>query len=665
MTHQGPKDDRHIHLRNAHKMAVQEFRSRASHNQFVECLASALDVYFASGTILDTNVFLRNLSTSEAMNRCCTNGLDDAPELSASVEAYLGSPALDWQAPASVAYVLGRAMMRAAIKNPAQSLGLTLPYILGECLDGDHIAYEGMNDELSESAGSERFTPAADSICEYLASLASNFRQNTKDDQLRFALSSDEEPTNPEQCVVDQFYEGLMRNHWYVFPIAALLSRHQSLVLNLLEQLAHPVLQAFALCNTDKFTVESLLQLLKLSPPVFNEQNQWTKSPLARVILNSIEERLIHNIEHERAASAGLRPPTEIKQLSEQMAEIAAVLLARADGPRLVAEWAAHLLGESIRRQRAPGDAPIAAAILDAVIDQYANAKWSSASQIWQLFGGVNDLQSLRSAKKAVNQLPSWSNWRAEDDRVMPLAIAISFVMNASSEIKEDEDLTNWLRTVIASVHKQPQILSLSVFPNELLLGLLAWPLTRSDRPEKELSRLWHDCNVSRIRARFYRSGAEYDDTYHVVTVFRLGILVLRWKASSPLESAKVHRLLANQLNEIRYCLTPIGLHSWSELIATLAGSAAAAHLLATLENCVQLIDNFRGDDEALATAIVAAACNGADASFLNKAAQQLNVNIHQLAARIRVWQSTYHGKSGGDEEQNEFLKQLLQVADA
>lgn len=558
--------------------------------------------------------------------------LDSAVKVSI-IDSY-SDRGIKWKAKPLAAYCLGRAAMKQALLFPENTEGLTRPFKMLEIVDSYGICYEGISDELSLENLSIDSQPIKE-VKREVVSLRSKLLENDANERLKMILTGESESKSVEEAI-NTSHEEVFFHLWIHLVILSIAINDPEKAVELLESIESPTLQSAILVDSKRASIDVLLKLIPKCKPVFSNRGEWTKQTLGRILINAIEDRLFFEFDNRTTNQSDADKTSSQKK---HIQDLQLTLKGRVDGSWLALEWIFHLMDRTIRQ-------PVARStdnyrkILDLALDCFVTENWAMPQQLFDKLSNSNFSKSIEDLE--LKNLPVWLNSRGENDLLTPFAVSVGFVMGNSDFTKHAQLFLLWFRTIFRFPTGQPHLVLMSVHPSEVLLSLLSWVVVHADNPKVFLSELWNRATESRLKARFFRSGDSFDHSYHTLAVLRIGISVIGWIEDLEFDFKDLPHLLADQLDEIRYCLPPIGYMSWSPLISDVIAMLSVSELLLKENGSANILHRYKGDDDALVSALVAAERNGIPIKALSDTLTELEENPAMLRDRWKQWNESY-----------------------
>ena len=620
---------------------------------------------------------IRTLIQSEADNPsiwCARRGWPLPLAITVGFAAQREQPPGTLNLPPLLSYLLGRAGMASALKKPEGTGGLTLPYRLVEAFNGFGISKAGADDQLFDSA------PQSEAVIEEIQREIAHLSSNpvgtvpTYDRRSLEAVTVQwQEAICPEQIVGWHMTEVLF--DLKIGNVLRALARPMpDFVAEQLDKLGHPALISAVLTNREDVTFDIILELLGKAGRTFDDQCQWTRLCAARLLLNAFEVRCLAMAQTKRR-KAGEQRATDVQNgagYNRHLTGLAAVLLKRHDGRPLAIEWINHLLNMlTASESRGPspeieGRTNDIRMLLKATLDQMSSQQWAVPRKIWEIFGGASEtFPKVSSMPNSKVSPPIWLDGHGQQDRVTPLAVAISLVSNHSDAEVDIADLLAWLMVVMSRLEQEPRLHWLSRYQTGTLLYTLAQPLASASDPSACVQQIWDDSSWVRLKARFYQFQRNTKPIDSCAAIVSLGIHVLRL-VPARLDATVVAPVLAGyvatMIDELRYGIVEDVPNRWSSFVGMLSGTIAKLGRLSDMQSCMNFLSRFVGDDDCLAAAVVNAATNGAEIKLLAEALQASGVEPRDLRHRWINWNARL---ISGEQSDSLFVAKLTEIANA
>ena len=577
-------------------------------------------------------------------------------------------------------YIMGRALMMAALENPSKSQGLTLPLQYIENFGNHGMAWVGAMEWLSRQKG--KIEPAVLSAvdAEIRVYAAKPLTRNRLPDNryIEAGVEHWKSATGIEQALGIGAYSGLVDPP--IRPILMTLAKSiPKYVATRLDKLGLPAFVSGALGDRYETDEKVLVELLRFAPPIVTRTRKWTRSVTARLVLDEVEERCIQMLEDRnrqlRVMGKPLVDDSQVKDFVDSVvATFMPTLLKRSDGARLAAEWVAHLIDASIARAKHPaggrqGDLKLLVTdmLLRAVSRSLAQRREFSADRIWTLLGGAagalvaptsGDWVAIGERSNS-GARAHWLNSRGEVDHISPFMVSVQC---ASEADQSNDNLVVWAVGLLISLPREPYLSRLGRDFDPSAASYLAWPLGKSANPSALVDAIWGAILETRMfaRSKGARDDLESVDSCAAVVVVSIGIL---WSSSQNLSVSSRQSLalkIASMLDELRNGMPTIGLAGWDILIGRLASMMASTQLLEDAQTVEGLLSRYIGTDSDLVAAIVNAARTDVIRGNIVSALDAQRLDAKDLAERWALW--TKRNYPNANPLGGEFYKQLVEI---
>jgi hypothetical protein len=539
-------------------------------------------------------------------------------------------------------YCLGRGAMRAAMRHPEGSHGLADAYRLVSSHVWHAFSREGADDELAEKIDEAR--AAAAEVCAEAKRLgddpgiAADFVDR---ERTRQAIARASAPVSLEACS-NWLVRDLPVDHAFMRVLQIVAQGNPERAANLLGEIANPALVAAALHGDQSLNFGSLSGLLPYLPPIFAAGSR-TGSTAAWMLLLEAEDRLLAEIRPQTSASLSAVTGGDKDCVETSVKAICEGLARREDGPRLAAEWLAHLLWPIVLQFstgfRNPGGLECRETLLAIVSGQFRQRGWTEPARLRSLFGGSPVIEAAAADKPTAGvvpgTLPVWMDNQGKPSALIPLAVA---ALQWDVQAADAGWFTDWMRAVCRHLPGDPALAPLADVGASRIALILARPMIRLPDPAALFATLWEDVAPIRLRARFtdLLEGKDGIQTCHAIVRLGLAALASCVQVAGADPSCLLAQL-ADAVDEIRYCLPGAGLGHEGDLVAALTSSAAAA-LLLDEERLEWLFWRYDGDDECLAAAAANALANGMPPDTLRRALALIGEDPDGLLARWKAW---------------------------
>lgn len=551
-------------------------------------------------------------------------------------------------------YCLGRAATRAALRHPAGSRGLADAYSLAP--RGWHsFSWEGADDELATGLAD---APMAVAEVDAEASRLGDDPGQAADfvDRARTmaAIARASEPISLEACA-HWLVRDLSIDGAFMRVVQVIASHNPAHGGPLLARMANPALVAAAM-RGDLLDFSALAELLPHLPATFAAGGQLGHTA-AWMLLLEAEDRLLRTLHPQVFGAAppigAVEAEERRRQATRDVDAMCVGLEARADGPRLAAEWLAHLLWPIIQEHvignRNPGGVPIREILFSIASELFRERGWTSPARLWSLFGGVAFPRDAASAAAPGDHpqtdLPAWRDNSGKGSRLMPLAVAAHQWDGAADTATW---LASWTRSASRHLHGDPALHTLAREDPQRLAAILARPIACSPDAAAHFGACWQDAAPVRLRARFKDLIEGGDDIQACRAIIKLGLSTLaRSGHVSGGDHSGTLALLADAVDELRYCLPTMGFGDESGLAGGLVSALAAAGLL-DIELLSGLLRRYDGDDESLAAAVASSLANGMAAVEVREALCAMGDDGDGLVARWKSWNGHRTVDAGG-----------------
>jgi hypothetical protein len=642
-----------------------------------ESKAKKRDLQPSNNTETIKSAFLRALLESHEdnpINWCSAHHLSLAPILEKYFKIQEIRSGNHGSLPPLAAYALGRAVMQDALTSPQGTDGLALPYLLVEDIDELGLGAIGADDELMGSSILENPNAIAE-VRQHVASIGTNpvGTSSLEAEHLKGTVQRWHEANGLEQAVSPQFR--LFSIRLPVGHLIRVLARSAPpFAAELLDVLNNPTLLSSIFESSDDDDTKALLELLPFCAPIFDDNTIWTRRCAARLLLDTFENSCLEYRARTPSDSKAPSIDADIQdQLKRRTSDLAALLLKRADGPRLALEWVAHLVYVLVARevslsfQQKSSDLRTTriSDLLSAAIDQFGSQQWARPWEVWRMFGGSENRPNVNQTAQKDVKLPEWTDLAGRKDSVTPFAVASVLAMAVARVESPQLEALSWLQRLFTSLDNEPQLPWLAQHPNQSLLNWLAWPIAQIDNPTDFIQTTWENARDIRLQSRFYRVGSEKSATACCAAIVELGLAALRWMSNQTDSNAakSLATYLQEPIDELRYCMPAMGLHRWSGLVSQLATGFSLIGLLSDSDNCKTFLGRFMGDDDALANAAVHAAASGVSASDLSKNLRAIGVDPVLLRDNWLAWHQ--NRQRAADVANSPFVNYLSRIADS
>lgn len=592
---------------------------------------------------------------------CARRRLPLAPELETEFAAHLADGGADQPLGVLASYVLGRAAMRSAMRSPAGTSGLSLPYRMLWHPASD-VGFLAADDELATALeGSFEAKGEINAEARRLGAHPGSAARGFDRERTEQAIVAAGRPASLEACAGWR-----VRDVVIDLPFGRVVqlvgSRDPAWGSRLLDIVANPALNAVMLSSSSLLDVNGLARMLAEAATIFTDAGAWNGRTSVWTILVEIEERLVALL--DRAARSGAPSAAVEQAVRDAMVEIEAATRARPDGPRLLLEWMAHLLWGNVFLSRPStgarlGGLPPRHALLDAVAAHFRAGSWSHPLRVRALFGGGTAVAvDGRSPAGPASSLPVWMDWLGKGTSIAPLGVAIQLWDGAASSV---EVLSNWVRDVCAGLENEPMVNVLAQSSASPAAQYLAWPLVHLPNPASAFALIWSDAAWLRTRVRFARLEDASVLTQPAAALVRVGLAMLSWPDTARIANpGPLAIALADAVDELRYGAFEIGLSQWSGLAGTLA-RGMATHGLLDSDGCSRLLRRYHGDDDSLAAAAVNARDGGVAAELIGRALADMGDRGPDLAGRWARWNDRLARDENG--KPGRFLELLTEIA--
>ncbi len=592
---------------------------------------------------------------------CARRRLPLASELETEFAAHLADGGADRPLSTLASYVLGRAAMRSAMRSPAGTSGLSLPYRLLWHPAGD-VAFLAADDELAATLeGSVEAKGEVNAEAGRLGTHPGSAAHGFDRERTEQAIAAAGRPASLEACAGWR-----VRDVFVDLPFGRVVrlvgSCDPAWAARLLDIVANPALNAVMLSSSSLLDVSGLARMLAEAATIFTDAGAWNGRTSAWTILVEIEERLVGLL--DGAARFGAPSAGVEKAVRDAMVEIEAATRARSDGPRLLLEWMAHLLWGNVFLSRPntgarPAGLPPRHALLDAVAAHFRAGSWSHPLRVRALFGGGTAVAiDGRLPAGPASSLPVWTDWLGKGTSIAPLGVAIQLWDGAASSV---EVLSNWVRDVCAGLENEPMVNVLAQSPTSPAAQHLAWPLAHLPDPAAAFIAMWSDAAWLRTKVRFARLEDASVLTQPAAALVRVGLAMLSWPDTARISNpGPLATALADAVDELRYGAFEVGLSEWSGLAGALA-RGMATHGLLDGNGCSRLLRRYQGDDDSLAAAVVNARDGGVATELIGRALADMGDQGPDLADRWARWNDRLARDENG--KPSRFLELLTEIA--
>jgi hypothetical protein len=673
----------HANLNEAHELTLDKMRDDFSALHDARATIIALSRWFGSLTDeLGAEISPEQLSverlTSETNNPvawCLAEGFAIDPSIEADlISARVAGGGGEVRLAQVTLYALGRAAMRSVLDRPAGSAGLTRAFGWFGTLAGAYICYQGARDEFLEEP-----TLMPD-VREEVLMEAKRFGTDPTIaaegiDRVRSAqtISAAGEAKSLEAAVHWRNTDVLI--HFTFGEVISLVSeRDPELAANLLEFIGNPTLLSLALARQSE--VDSLLKLFRHTRLAFDHSGSWTGGFVARIVVHSIEERLIERIRRRLHSDIFANIPSlpELADSVREIDDIAAAFHEREDGPRLAVEWIAHLVASMLNALATSfgdsGSRILRAlpyqTLLEIVSIRFGSESWADPQVVWNMFKGGDHSLMDQAVPAKVPNIPEWYDLNSARDHLIPAAVAIVLMRrNGHSASEKAGKLYVWIRLALKDLEQEPRLAAVLARNHGGLARILGWPCSLISNPAEGFRALWHDAVWARTRARFTPLEKAFDIIRCCAAHAHIGIQLLdvvgTGEHTNDPDNTTVCltllRVVADVLDELRYGVPEVGLDRWSTLVGTLAAVATRIGLLRDEPARQALLGRYLGDDDALAAAAVNMMANGVTAKDVSRAIRSLQADPADLFVRWLRWNERFAYDRNG--KLNDFASKL------
>lgn len=554
-------------------------------------------------------------------------------------------------------FVLGAALMEAALNDPRGSEGLTLPLKMAGHL-GNGMAWVGAEQRLSKFAATQH--PAIVSeIDSEIARWAANPLGQKRVLDTRFIqgdLEAWKTAVGLEQALGSGHSDGMLHTD-LATVLMAIARTAPDFVAIRLDKLAHPTVVKAVLDHRFKTDETVLLALLRAAPTIADSEGTWNHRFAARLIVDELEDRCEQVLSEDARVRRvnGLPPPTheDVGSLVGQLVPLMMdVLLARPDCSLLVSEWLAHLVaayvGRAYHQTGNQLDMQLSAAMvfLDQVGKSCASSTWAQPWALWKQFGGdpgavlVSETGKDTTEDRKLEQLahPAWINGRGQRDCVTPVLVAVQFATDQKT--RAQDDLVRWMETIVVGLQGEPYLFQLGRQQSALIAAYLAWPLGKVNSPSSHMADLWDRLTKTRLLAKSSptQESTDYVDCCTAVAMIGIAAILANKDAALPEQMYLAH-LVSNIVDEIRFSLPGVGLNSWGTLSGRLAATMADSGLLTRNVDAMEdVLERYLGDDEGLVYVLVNIARDPVDRHEVGQVLNNLGVELQELTDRWLLW---------------------------